>query len=122
MITVLILVGVLLGAGIVGAVGWPIVRDLRHDLRIAHDRLYGAWQAGAQIPAAPDEEPRLELVPLPPELQALVDEWSSPDVRAQVEVQIRRLQGRGMNVSEISQRLLLDRERQRMGFPLAMAP
>ena len=115
------LLGVALGALIVGGLAWPVVARLQVDLREAHNRLYGAWQSGATIPAAPEAAEPVVVTPLPPELQELVDEWTSPDVRASVEDRIRRLQGRGLTPGEIGTRLRLDYDAQRLGFPAMSA-
>lgn len=89
------------------AVGWLLDhRQLTTELRTTQDRLYGAWQAGAQIP--PRLEEAVEIPPLPPELQALVSEWSSPDVRSALEDRIRRMLARQMTPSDIAKTLTIE--------------
>lgn len=101
---------VLLAAAVLAGQAWLAERRdtvLRRELREAHDRLYGAWQAGAQIPPRSDEAvPAPE--PLPAELQPLIDQWSSPDVRSGVEDRIRRMLARQMAPSEIARVLTVE--------------
>lgn len=63
---------------------------LREENRIAQDRLLHAWRDDrAVIPPRPVEvEPQK---PLPPELQELVNEWESPQSRADLETRLRGL-------------------------------
>lgn len=107
----LILLAFLLGAVSVATVAYPVWRSQRDELRIAQDRLYGAWKEGHTIPPRPNEEPAPEIPPLPKELQALVDEWESPTVRLQVEDRIRRLMARGLDTPAVAKQLFLDQQR-----------
>lgn len=85
-----LLLGLLLG----GLGVWFLQRQelayLRAELRIAQDRLLHAWRDDrAVIPPRPVEvEPQK---PLPPELQELVNEWESPQARADLETRLRGL-------------------------------
>lgn len=60
--------------------------DIKRQLQVTHDRLYAAWQGGAQIPPAPVEHPESTAdVPLPPLLQAVVDDYESPEGKREAE-------------------------------------
>ena len=98
MVTALfLLLGLLAGA----AGTWWVQRNeltyLRDELRVAQDRLLHAWHKEAIIPPRPQEiEP---VKPLPPELQAVVNDWDSPESRAAMDTKLRRLffdQGQGI--------------------------
>lgn len=88
----------------------------RHELTEAHNRLYAAWKEGAVIPAA-DLPPSPPAPPLEPELQAFVDEWTSPAVRQGIEDRIRRLRAKKVPTREIARQLLLDTEHERLTTP-----
>ena len=91
-------------AGFVAA--WLARREavaiLREELRrsreaevVAADRLLAAWKEGAVVPPRPPAEPFRQL-PLPEALREEVDQWADPEVRAEVEAKIRKLQAEGL--------------------------
>ena len=61
--------------------------------RVAEDRLYAAHKEGATIPPrAPFEPHEPEVIKLLPEkLSAYIENWESPEVRADLEREARRL-------------------------------
>lgn len=67
------------------------LEDAAQQLRIAHDRLYAAWQGGATIPPAPVESPGVSpgTDPLPPFCQAVVDDYESPEGKREAEKMVR---------------------------------
>lgn len=87
------------------ALRWPWVSRARldmalaasaqflHDKQIAEDRLYAAWKDGHTIP------PRASVLPpepqvvtlLPDKLRAFVENYESPETRAVLETEARRL-------------------------------
>lgn len=98
--TVTVTLGLMLGAFFAGAATVYFfekpVRDFlqselayyRKELATAQDRLVHAWRDDkAVIPPRPVvvEPPKA----LPPELQEVVDEWESPETRANAEQQLR---------------------------------
>lgn len=105
------LVAFLLGALTVAGLTVPAILALWRDLKEAENRLLAAWKDGYAIPPVTQEEPKVEIPALPPDLQAHVDEWESPTVRAQVRDRILRLKARGMDHAAIAKTLFLDQER-----------
>jgi hypothetical protein len=89
--------GFIVGAAVVAVLGRPVLTHLqselayyRTELATAQDRLVHAWREDkAIIPARPVkvEPPK----PLPPELQDAVNEWESPETRANQESYVRGL-------------------------------
>jgi len=63
-----------------------------HDKQVAEDRLYAAWKEGAVVPprAAVTDMPKVVQV-LPDKLHDFVSNWESPDTRAELEAEARRL-------------------------------
>jgi len=102
---------VVVAFGVGYGVCWWARRDealwLRRELRVAQDRLYGAWQDRALIPARGDEPVVRDRVPaLPDELRALVADWESPETRLEVEERVRGLHfGQGLSVSAVVRKL-----------------
>lgn len=74
-----------------------IIVHLFRELRIANDRLYGAWQTGAIIPPRSEPAPAPKQDPLPAPLQAYVDDWEEEDARARAEGEIRDMLAGGMS-------------------------
>lgn len=66
----------------------------RQDKRIAEDRLYAAWKEGYQVPSreAVTPQPPKVVEILPELLRAYVENWESPETRAELETEIRHLQ------------------------------
>lgn len=90
MILAVLVGGVLLG----WLAGWLPHRAertyLRAELRVAQERLLGAWQSGAVMPPRSDA-PGPEPVPaLPGLLQGYVDDWENPESRAAQEAVFRK--------------------------------
>lgn len=97
--------GLLLGAGGVWLLREREMRWLREELRIAQDRLLHAWRDDrAVIPPRPIDVVPEE--PLPPELQAAVEEWESAESRATQTARFRAALAQGRGVPAI----LLDEE------------
>lgn len=113
----LLIVAFLAGAASVAAVAYPVWRQLRADLAVAHDRLYTAWREGAVIPPAP-EPPAPPPAPIPDELRPYIDEWSNPTVRAQVEDRIRRMLARKLTPGEIGKLLLTEAQTPSIRLPV----
>lgn len=70
------------------------IERARRDKQIAEDRLYAAWkEGGIAVPTReaviPQSAKPIEL--LPDKLRDYVNNWESPDVRAELEGEIRRL-------------------------------
>jgi len=64
-----------------------------HDKQIAEDRLYAAWKEGHTIPpraAVERREPDVVTL-LPEKLHAFVQNWESPETRADLEREARAL-------------------------------
>jgi len=63
------------------------------DKQIAEDRLYAAWQQGYTVPpreSVVPKEPQVVTI-LPEKLNAWVQNWESPETRAELEIEARRL-------------------------------
>lgn len=93
---------------VLGAVVWaPVFEYLRRELAYyrkelatAQDRLVHAWRDDkAIIPPRPVEI--RPPTPLPADLLEVVNEWESPETRAQVESQIREMYDKGHGVQAI---------------------
>lgn len=75
--------------------------SLKADLDTANDRLYAAWQQGAQIPPRPAESAAPPQEPLSPLMQGIVDQWSSPEGKLEAEKEIRAKLLTGMSEAAI---------------------
>jgi hypothetical protein len=63
------------------------------DKKIAEDRLYAAWKDGNTIPPREAVTPRIPqtLELLPSKIQDEINNWESPEVRADLDREARRL-------------------------------
>lgn len=100
-------IGFLLGQHTEHETGQRLVDYLKAELAhyrkqydVATDRLVHAHlEERALIPPRP-VEPK-PILPLPPELQQIVDEWENPEVRANVAARIQRMLDEGRGVPAI---------------------
>jgi hypothetical protein len=77
---------------------WPwvarsVYEEALRDKRVAEDRLYAAWKEGNQIPPRDAVTPKTAepIKMLPEKLHSFVQNWESPEVRADLEREARLL-------------------------------
>lgn len=87
-----------------------VSREAQDRLRVANDRLYGAWREGHTIPAvAPaDPAPPDPLEPLIPELQALVNDWEDERGQESMKKVIYQMMATGLTQMEVARKIAPD--------------
>lgn len=99
-----------LGWSVITSIGWAMTeRSLRTSQqreRVSMERLVQARKDGFELPTVPEVAVQsAALTPddevLPPELQAMVDDWESEAGKKAQVTQIKRLQAQGKGTAEI---------------------
>ena len=87
-------IGLALGAVATWLIQRGELKYLRDELRVAHAQIaHAVIQEGAVVPPRYEEPAPIE--PLSKTLQAVIDEWESPESRATKEAEIRHWLGQG---------------------------